>query len=124
MIILISLAIGYRIGMALSQTITQPLTNIGVTVIAWIGSLVGITGLFRAYFKEKNEEKRRPRLAFGEYYRRSDNSYFVNISIEGRTRTAEQSVGFITVEGAEIDNSASVWDHSAMREYNIGNKWV
>lgn len=120
-IILISIAIGMGIGASLSQIIIQPLTNIGVTIIALIGSSVGIAGLFRAYFRERNEERRRPRLAFGEYYRHSDDSYYVDLILNGGQGQAQRVTGFITVMGGNINNSASVWDHSALREYNIGH---
>jgi hypothetical protein len=33
---------------------------------------------------------------------------------------AQRCVGQITVEYSDIDNSATVWEHSARREYDIG----
>jgi hypothetical protein len=41
--------------------------------------------------------------------------------LSGGQGQAQGALGFITAMGADIYNSACVWDHSAMREYNIGH---
>jgi hypothetical protein len=118
-VILISLGIGFGIGLATYEIVKQSLVNIGAT-ITLIGAFVGITGMFRIYFKDKREEKKTPLLAMGEPYRRDDGSYFVDVRMVGGQGYAQRCVGHITVEFSDIDNSATVWEHSALREYNIG----
>lgn len=92
----------------------------GIAIIAWIGTIVGIVGMFRAYFREKSEEKKTPKLAFGEPYKRNDNSYFIDVRLIGGQGHAHRCVGFLTVEFSDVDNSATVWELSALREYDIG----
>jgi nicotinamide riboside transporter PnuC len=60
-------------GMAIYETIKQSLVNTGA-IITWIGAIVGLAGMFRIYFKEKSEEKKTPKLAFGEGYKLSHGS--------------------------------------------------
>jgi hypothetical protein len=43
-----------------------------------------------------------------------------NFWMVGGQGYAQRCVGHITVEFSDIDNSATVWEHSALREYNIG----
>jgi hypothetical protein len=90
-------------------------------IITWIGAIVGLAGMFRIYFKEKSEEKKTPKLAFGEAYKRDDNSYFIDVGLISGHGRAQRCVGYITVEYSDIDNSSTVWEHSALREYDIGS---
>jgi uncharacterized membrane protein YuzA (DUF378 family) len=119
-VILISVGIGIGIGMAIYETIKQSLVNTGA-IITWIGAIVGLAGMFRIYFKEKSEEKKTPKLAFGEAYKRDDNSYFIDVGLISGHGRAQRCVGYITVEYSDIDNSSTVWEHSALREYDIGS---
>jgi hypothetical protein len=119
-IIIISFVVGLGIGLAILQSIQASLESLGIVVATWIGSLIGVFGMFNAYFKDKREEKKTPKLAIGEPYRRNDGSYFVDVRLVGGQGHAQRSVGHITVEFSDIDNSATVWEHSALREYNIG----
>ena len=82
--------------------------------------MIGVFGMFNSYFKDKREEKKTPKLAFGKSYRRNDNSYFVDVKLMGGLGHAQNCVGYITVEFSDIDNSASVWELSALREHDIG----
>lgn len=118
-IIFISLGIGFGAGLATYQTIEHQLVSTGA-IITWIGAFVGIAGMFRVYFKEKQEEKKTPILAMGKPYRRDDGSYFLDVKFVGGQGHAQRCVGHITVEFSDIDNSATVWEHSALREYDIG----
>jgi hypothetical protein len=120
-IIVISFVIGLGIGLAILQSILAPLQSIGIVVATWIGSLIGVSGMFNAYFKDKREEKKTPKLAFGEPYKRNHNSYFINVRLIGGQGHAQRCVGYITVEYSNIDNSATVWEHSALREYDISS---
>jgi uncharacterized membrane protein YuzA (DUF378 family) len=118
-VILISLGIGFGIGLATYDVARQSFVNIGA-MISVISALVGIGGMFRLYFKDKREEKKTPVLVLGEPYRRDDGSYFLNVRKARGQGAAQRCVGFITVEFSSIENSATVWEHSALREYNIG----
>jgi hypothetical protein len=119
-VILISLGIGIGIGLAIYETIKQSLINTGA-IITWIGAIVGLAGMFKAYFKEKSEEKKTPKLAFGEAYKRDDNTYFIDVGLISGQGRAQRCAGYITVEYSDIDNSPTVWEHSALREYDIGS---
>jgi hypothetical protein len=107
-------------GLAFLQSIQSTLEALGIAIITWIGTIVGIAGMFRAYIKEKSEEKKTPKLAFGKPYRRNDNSYFVDVRLIGGQGHAQRCVGYVTVELSDIDNSASVWELSALRDHDIG----
>jgi hypothetical protein len=119
-IIFISIGIGFGIGLTTYESIKQSAINAGA-IITWIGAIVGFVGMFNAYFKDKREEKKTPKLAFGELYKRDDNSYFIDVILKSGQGRAQFSTGFITVKYSNIDNSATVWEHSALREYNIGS---
>jgi hypothetical protein len=119
-IIIISFLIGLGVGLAILQSIQAKLESLGIVALAWIGSLIGIFGMFKSFFKDKREEKKTPKLAFGEPYRRQDNSYFIDVALKSGQGHAQRCVGYVTVEYSDIDNSATVWEHSARREYDIG----
>jgi hypothetical protein len=119
-IIVISFVIGLGIGLAILQSIQATLESLGIAVLAWIGSLIGVLGMFNSFFKDRREEKKTPKLAFGEPYRRQDNSYFIDVALKSGQGHAQRCVGYVTVEYSDIDNSATVWEHSARIEYDIG----
>jgi hypothetical protein len=119
-IIIISFLIGLGIGLAILQSIQATLESLGIAALAWIGSFIGIFGMFNSFFRDKREEKKTPKLAFRETYKRQDNSYFIDVALKGGQGHAQRCVGHITVEYSDIDNSATVWEHSARREYDIG----
>ena len=118
--IVISFVVGLGIGLAILQSIQASLESLGIVAATWIGSLIGVFGMFNAYFKDKREEKKTPKVAFGEPYKRNDSSYFVDVRLIGGQGHAQRCVGYITVEFSDIDNSSTVWEHSALREYDIG----
>ncbi len=117
---IVSFLIGLGIGLVILQSIQTTLESLGIAALAWIGSLIGIFGMFNSYFKDRREENKTPRLAFREPYRRQDNSYFIDVALKSGQGHAQRCVGQITVEYSDIDNSATVWEHSACREYDIG----
>jgi hypothetical protein len=79
--------IGLGIGLAVLQSIQATLESLGIAVLAWIGSLIGVFGMFNSYFKDRREEKKTPKLALGEPYRRQDNSYFVDVALKSWSET-------------------------------------
>lgn len=96
-VIVISVGIGIGIGMAIYETVEQPLVNTGA-IVTWIGAIVGLAIMFRVYFKERSDEKKTPKLAFGEVYKRDDNTYFIDVGLISGQGRAQRCAGYITVE--------------------------
>jgi hypothetical protein len=116
-VLLIIFVIGFTSGFFTSQYFQVNITfpQIIFSIITWFGSGVGILGLFNKWF----EDRKIPRLGYGEVYRHG-NRYFLQVKMIGGEGMAEDCIGNLDIPQTEIENSASVWEHNLVRHYDIG----
>jgi hypothetical protein len=114
-ILLIMFVIGFTSGFFTSQLFLIDTGLSPLPIITWFGSGVGILGLFREWFKDRKI----PRLGYnGEY--RHGNTYFLKVKMVSGVGMAEGCIGSLDINGTEIENTPSVWEHNLVRHYDIG----
>jgi hypothetical protein len=69
----------------------------------------------------KTKEKRKKRQNLRSANFTNETIIHILLILKSGQGRAQFSTGFITVKYSNIDNSATVWEHSALREYNIGS---
>jgi len=90
--------------------------------LTWLGTGADFVGLLRDWYREKKETERTPTLEVGKIYKNSEDAYFLTLKKIKGEGLAEGCSGYLTVQGTNINNSATVWEHGATREYNIGTR--
>jgi len=91
-----------------------------LAILTWLGTGADFLGLLREWYREKKEAERIPTLEVGKIYKNTDNAYFLTLKKVKGEGLAEGCSAYLTVQGTYINNSASVWEHAAKREYSIG----
>ena len=121
--IIIGFTAGFYLAVALQKQIEVLIgAAVLLAILTWIGTGADFLGLLREWWKEKKEAERTPTIEAGKIYKDSHNVYYLTFSKTKGEGVVEGCAAFLTIQGTNINNSAAVWEHAAMREYDIGTR--
>jgi hypothetical protein len=123
LVVIVSIAffLGFTAGFSFSAIYPfQKNTQIAgiLPIVTLVLSSSGFLGLFRQIIREKHQEESIPRLEF-ENIRHDNGIYYIAVKKnEKAVGEIKDAKGFITVEGTNIENTATVWNNN-QTEYNV-----
>ena len=122
-ILIVGFTGGFYLATALQKQIEALIgAAVILAILTWIGTGADFLGLLREWWKEKKEEEKTPTLEAGKIYKNTDNAYFLTLRKVKGDGLVEGCAAYLTVQGTSINNSSSVWEHAARREYDIGTR--
>ena len=121
------LVVGFTAGFYLATALQKQIeVLIGAALIlaflTWLGTGADFLGLLREWYREKKEAERTPTLEAGKIYKNQDNTYFLTFQKTKGEGVVQGCAAYLSVQGTNINNSASVWENDAKREYDIGTR--
>jgi hypothetical protein len=121
------IVVGFTGGFFLATALQEQIeVLIGAAIIlaflTWLGTGADFLGLLREWYREKKDAERTPTLEAGKIYKNLEDVYFLTLKKVKGEGLAEGCAAYLTVQGTNINNSATVWEHAATREYSIGTR--
>jgi hypothetical protein len=122
----VGIFIGYSLALYLqNNALLLAGIAIALAAVTWIGSGTDIMGLLRDMYRESQEEKRKPTLAFGDISVQkrvlesgktyNQDTYSIRVSIATGEGIVDDCHLYLDIKGTPIRHFPTVWTDSAIR---------